>query len=93
MSRDRERLRLIYTGRVQGVGFRYTAASIARRYPVAGYVRNVRDGSVELVVDGPAESVKAMLDEIATAFRGNIEACRTSEYVDSEELSGFAVRH
>jgi acylphosphatase len=93
MSRERERLRLIYTGRVQGVGFRYTTASIARRHPVAGYVRNLRDGSVELVVEGPSSAVRTMLDEIAEAFRGNIEECRSSEDAGSEDFVGFSVRH
>ena len=45
-SRRRLRCRVIYRGRVQGVGFRYTSASIARRFPVTGYVRNLPDGTV-----------------------------------------------
>ena len=49
---SRVRRRLIYQGRVQGVGFRYTVASIARRFPVTGYVKNLPDGNVELAVDG-----------------------------------------
>lgn len=93
MSSDRVRRRLIYSGRVQGVGFRYTVASIAKHYPVAGYVRNLRDGTVELVLDGSSATVDAMLGEIAEAFRGNIDGCRPSEVVDAEQFAGFTVRH
>ena len=39
-----------YTGHVQGVGFRYTTTNIAARFAVAGYVQNMPDGSVRVVV-------------------------------------------
>src|SRR5439155_885059 len=42
--------RVHYSGRVQGVGFRYTAQGLAADYAVAGYVRNLANGDVELVV-------------------------------------------
>jgi len=48
----RERRRLYYSGHVQGVGFRYTCQSLARGFDVAGYVRNLPCGRVELVVEG-----------------------------------------
>jgi acylphosphatase len=57
--------RVVYSGRVQGVGFRYTARGLARRFSVAGYVRNLADGSVELVVEGEAEQVNAFLGAVA----------------------------
>lgn len=50
-----------YSGDVQGVGFRYTAASIARGYPVAGWVRNLSDGRVRLFVEGAERDVDAFL--------------------------------
>jgi acylphosphatase len=78
---DREQRRLIYSGRVQGVGFRYTTARIARRHPVAGSVRNLPDGTVEVVVEGTPSAIQAFLAEVAKAFEGNISDCR-SEAVD-----------
>jgi acylphosphatase len=54
--------RLIITGLVQGVGYRYGMVAAARRLEVAGWVRNRRNGSVEAVICGSAEAVAAMID-------------------------------
>ena len=88
----RVRRRLIYRGRVQGVGFRYTAASIARRFPVEGYVKNLPDGTVELVLDAEPGPSEAFLKEIEAVFRGYIEECSSEDYDSPEELSGFGIR-
>ncbi|HEX8962388.1 MAG TPA: acylphosphatase [Rhodocyclaceae bacterium] len=53
---------LIVTGYVQGIGYRYSMVMAARRLGVTGWVRNRRDGSVEAMVAGDAESVAAMID-------------------------------
>lgn len=54
--------RLVIRGRVQGVGFRYFFERTAHRLGVTGWVRNRADGSVEAVVDGPADALEAMID-------------------------------
>ena len=48
---------ILFRGHVQGVGFRYTARQLASRYDVTGFVRNLTDGRVELLVDGAASCV------------------------------------
>jgi acylphosphatase len=63
-----------YSGRVQGVGFRATAAHIARRHPVTGYVRNLPDGRVELLAEGPRPDVEAFLAAVRSQFAGHISA-------------------
>lgn len=53
-----------YAGDVQGVGFRYTALSLAQRHAVAGTVRNLADGRVELVAEGEPGEVDRFLDAV-----------------------------
>ncbi|MCS6977649.1 MAG: acylphosphatase [Gemmatales bacterium] len=64
--------RVLYFGHVQGVGFRYTAHSLARNLPVTGFVRNLPDGSVELVAEGEPEAVADYLDRVERAMQGYI---------------------
>ncbi len=57
-----EARRLIITGLVQGVGFRYHMVAAAQRLDIAGWVRNRTDGSVEAVISGSPDKVAAMID-------------------------------
>jgi len=84
--------RIIFHGRVQGVGFRQTTEQIARKYPVTGYVRNVPDGTVELVLSGDEESVQAVVNEVSQRFEGNITKRDESPYAAEESFSTFEVR-
>ncbi len=59
-----ERREILFWGQVQGVGFRYTTRSIAARLPVSGWVRNLPDGRVQLVVEGPAEALDELLERL-----------------------------
>jgi len=61
MAHSSEQRIIRFFGRVQGVGFRYTAYRTARDYEVAGYVRNMPDGSVECVVEAKAAEVEAFV--------------------------------
>jgi acylphosphatase len=56
--------RVIFEGRVQGVGFRYTVKDLARGFDVCGWVKNLPDDSVELQVMGAADEVAAFIREI-----------------------------
>ena len=86
------RRRLVYHGRVQGVGFRYTARSIARRHPVSGWVRNLPAGTVELLVEARAAEMAGFLDEVARHFEGHIGS--TDDLPPGDEpLSGFSIRY
>ena len=55
------RKRILFFGRVQGVGFRYTAVWIAREQGLTGWVRNCLDGSVEMEVQGREEDIEILL--------------------------------
>lgn len=87
-----QRLRLFYQGRVQGVGFRYRVCRIAACFPVTGYVRNLTDGRVELVVEGNQEDVDGFLEQIRAGMGGGID--RESQLAEqaTEEFTGFSVR-
>ena len=81
-----------YSGHVQGVGFRYTAQRLAAGYPVAGYVRNLANGDVELLAEGPAEAVGAFLDAVTRHMAGSIE--RTTVHDETPAgRQGFQIRH
>ncbi|MGC4004296.1 MAG: acylphosphatase [Pirellulales bacterium] len=62
MADTRVKTKVLYSGRVQGVGFRASTAAIAEGFAVGGYVRNLPDGRVEAVVEGPTDEVAACID-------------------------------
>ena len=84
--------RVYYSGRVQGVGFRYTAQGLAADYPVAGYVRNLPNGDVELVAEGPADQVDAFLAAIADRMASCIERTTVQDQTPGGH-QGFRIRH
>lgn len=86
------RRRVLFHGRVQGVGFRYTTASIARRYPVVGFVRNLPDGSVELVAEAESSVLDQFLADLASEFAGNIRQQLVHEATRDEPFARFEIR-
>ena len=52
-------MKILYSGQVQGVGFRYTAKTVAAGFEIAGIVRNLPDGRVELIAEGAREELEA----------------------------------
>lgn len=87
-----ERRRVHYSGRVQGVGFRFTAVSVAGRHGVSGYVRNLADGRVELVAEGVSDEIDRFLSDVAAAMDWAIADTEVERMPASGEFSGFGVR-
>ena len=69
---SREQLRIFYSGRVQGVGFRYAVKSLAPGFEVAGTVRNLPDGRVELVAEGERAELVALQQAIRDSGLGGL---------------------
>jgi acylphosphatase len=89
-----ERIAVLYSGRVQGVGFRYTARAIAQRFAVRGFVRNLPDGRVELLAQGPPKELTAFLQEVREHFQTHIrDEKQDKQPARSGEFSGFEIRH
>ena len=72
-SPEKKRLHLFFSGTVQGVGFRYSAQSIAERFGICGWVRNCSDGRVEVLAEGAADVLEnyltALGDEMSVYIR------------------------
>ena len=85
--------RYVIVGRVQGVGFRWFAHDAAAREGLHGWVRNLANGSVEVVVEGDAESVERL--EIAVR-RGppsaRVERFDVEETAPAGRITGFEIR-
>jgi acylphosphatase len=64
-----ERIHVVVTGLVQGVGFRYFVQARAIKHGVGGWVRNLDDGSVELLAEGEADALDAFLDAVRVGPR------------------------
>jgi acylphosphatase len=84
--------RVCYSGRVQGVGFRYTAQHLAGGYAVAGHVRNLADGDVELVAEGEADEVERFLAAVARRMGPNIDRAAVQDE-PAADRRGFHIRH
>ena len=88
---EKVRKEVDFKGRVQGVGFRYTTLSIARGLDITGYVRNAPDGSVELVVEGPAEQVESFIKSIKEQMSGYIRSVEEEQAAPAGRYKGFEI--
>ena len=88
-----ERRRVHYSGHVQGVGFRYTAISISRRYTVAGYVQNLPDGRVVVVAEGEGAELDRFLVDVAEAMADYIRSTQSNPELPTGEFRDFGVRY
>ncbi len=93
---DKNRAKRIYvSGRVQGVGYRYFVCRAAEQMGLAGYVRNLADGRVEVYVVGPTAKLRALLDQLR---RGPQDAAvkdlaEADTDVIPEFARGFSIKH
>jgi acylphosphatase len=88
-----QRRTYLFSGNVQGVGFRYTARHIAAGHAVTGYVRNLDDGRVELVMEGPDAEMDAVVEGIQSAMGSNISRTTCDKGLGTGDFKSFEIRH
>jgi acylphosphatase len=86
------RYRVLISGRVQGVFFRDTCRRLAERNGVAGWVRNLPDGRVEAVFEGPDENVRRLVDWARTGPRLAMVDTVAVQPEPPEGLAAFQIR-
>ena len=90
----KKRIHVYYLGRVQGVGFRITAEEIAQQLGVVGWVKNLRDGRVELVAEAEEATLERFLDAIRTGSMKNfIKQVEISWSDASDTFDEFEIRY
>lgn len=82
---------IIFSGRVQGVGFRFTAHNIASRYRLVGWVRNLSDGTVEMVIQGNADDVSDCIRDISEFFSGYVTDSKIEEIPIDPQCTNFKI--
>ena len=92
-STSLQRRTCYFSGRVQGVGFRYTVHNLAMPHNVRGYVRNLPDGRVELVMEGPDQDMDHLLDSIRQKMNQFIKRVDTQVEPPTNTFTGFSIKH
>lgn len=90
---DARRLTALFSGRVQGVGFRMTAVHVARSFNVTGYVRNLPDGRVRLVAEGSEADLAGFIGAIERRMARHLSKTEQSRSPATGSFSGFSVRY
>lgn len=87
-----ERRTVVYSGRVQGVGFRMTVLQRSRGFAVSGYVRNLDDGRVELVVEGVVDQIERFLAAVANDMSQFIRHVQVVPSKANGEFNSFEIQ-
>ncbi len=83
---------VFFSGRVQGVGFRYQAVQVAREFDVSGWVMNLADGRVQLEAEGGAGEVRDFIAALQERLEGHIRKTEQSNETRAPQVSGFSIR-
>lgn len=87
-----ERAHIFYSGRVQGVGFRYTAEKFALDLELTGWVKNLPDNRVELLCEGPKAKIEELMQAIQQSHLGkNIQKVHLKWLPATDEFTDFQV--
>jgi acylphosphatase len=82
---------IIFSGHVQGVGFRFTVHRMANRHQLTGFVRNVPDGTVEMFIQGPSENIDNCIQDIKDSFAAYIRETKINEIPLDPKYKDFGI--
>ena len=82
---------IIFSGTVQGVGFRFTAHRIANRYQLTGFVRNLPDGNVEMLAQGQPEDIDNCIQDIKESLGGYVRETQIEEIPPDPRYMEFKI--
>lgn len=90
----RKRLKAVYRGHVQGVGFRFTVERLAAGFDVGGFVHNESDGSVVVVAEGEQASIERFIEAIeSSSVGGFISSKSVEEEPAAEQYNDFRIEY
>jgi acylphosphatase len=82
---------VIFIGRVQGVGFRFTAHRTAQRHQLTGFVRNLPDGTVEMLAQGSAQDIDDCIRDIKDYFGNYLRKTEIQEIPNDPKYKDFRI--
>ena len=88
----KKRFRALFSGTVQGVGFRFATERAARRFPVTGCVRNLSNGKVEVVAEGEEKPLQEFLGEIRLTWKSYLQDAAVTWENPTGEFQGFGIK-
>jgi len=86
-----ERVEAFFEGMVQGVGFRFTAVRVSKDYSVTGFVRNLRDGRVQVIAEGEKAELQSFIRAIESRMKGYVTGTKTSWAAATGQYSEFDI--
>ena len=81
-----------FSGRVQGVGFRYQTSQVAKEYDVSGFVKNLPDGRVQLEAEGAAAEVSEFIAAVHERMTGYVRKIEQTEAKRAAQFRGFSIQ-
>jgi len=82
---------IIFVGRVQGVGFRFTAHRMANRHQLTGFVRNLPDGNVEMLAQGQLEDIDDCIRDIKEDLTGYVKETKIDDVPPDPRHTDFKI--
>lgn len=83
---------VLFTGHVQGVGFRYTTLQVAKEFEVAGYVKNLADGRVQIEAEGRSRTVDEFIAAVEDRMHGYVRKTERVQQMRPPAFKGFEIR-